>query len=191
MLVPSVLNTTTQRLKQLGPILILGVGLSLLGVSGVHQTWRDRSLRLRAAEVNELVVDPGRTRAAAPQHIFIQWRVDTDITPATLQNGKWSIDPLTATYLVQAAHPGEGGNTVIYGHNTREILGNIRVLVPGEKITLTTDDGVAHQYEVEWTKEVAPTDVSAVQPTDHEALTLFTCSGLLDSMRFVVRARPI
>lgn len=159
-------------------------------ISGVHSTWQDRSLRLRAAQLDQPQAAQGE-RNALPSQIFIPWRVDTLINPGALENGKWSIDQDTATYLSQSARPGEGGNIVLYGHNTREILGNIRALVPGEKITITSQDGSTHDYEVEWTKEVSAEDVSAIQPTETEFLTLFTCSGFLDSQRFIVRAKPV
>jgi LPXTG-site transpeptidase (sortase) family protein len=178
------------KLRNNTPLIIIGIGVSLLLTSGVHSTWRDRSLRLRAEEVSEFAA-PQSERKPSAQKISIPWRVETPIRSGEIQNGKWSLDTDAATHLSQSANPGEAGNIVIYGHNTREILGNIRVLVPGEKITLTTEDGSQHLYEVEWTKEVPPSDVSAVQPTDSEMLTLFTCSGFLDSQRFVVRAKPV
>lgn len=187
-------------LKKAGPVLLLSSGLLLLGVSGLHFTLRDRSLRLRADQVPSYQVvvpefGPNETtlpeRPPAPDHIFVPWRLDVDITPGVLQGDTWSVDEKTATFLSQTARPGEGGNIVIYGHNTRKILGNIRVFIPGEEITLTTQDGQEHTYKVTWTKEVSPDDVSAIQPTDAEVLTLFTCSGFLDSQRFIVRAEPV
>lgn len=108
-----------------------------------------------------------------------------------LTNGNWEVSPEKTSFLSQSARPGEGGNIILYGHNTRKILGNIRALKGGEIITLTTEDGKAHQYKVERMKESDPSDVSWLQPTDSEVLTLYTCSGIFDSKRFLVRAVPI
>lgn len=179
-----------KKFRQLLPFLLIGGGLLLLFTSGIHSTWRDRSLRLREEQVPS-IVENAHTNKSSPLKIYIPWRVDVAVNSGQLKDGKWSIDQDKATHLTQSAFPGDPGNIVIYGHNTREILGNIRVLVPGEKISLFSSDNTEYTYEVEWTQEVSPHDTQALQQTDSEVLTLFTCSGFLDSKRFIVRAKRI
>lgn len=179
-----------KRFQRIVPTLIICSGIVLLLISGIHSSWKDRSLRLREEQtpISEYSSDNHRISL---YKISIPWRVDVAINSGELIDGKWSIDKNTATHLTQSAYPGQDGNIIVYGHNTREILGNIRVLIPGEKISLFTSDGVEHVYEVEWTQEVSPDDISAIQQTNSEVLTLFTCSGFLDSKRFVVRAKKV
>ncbi len=179
--------------RHLGIILIV-TGTLLVSLSTLHNLLRYRSLRVDRATVqaylNAQPVEADQT-SSYPSHIFIQWRVDVDIDSAVYANGDWTISPSHASYLATSGRVGKGGNIVIYGHNKREILGNIRVLKLGELITLTTEDGVQHDYQVQLVKEVSPSDTSLVQPTQEETLTLYTCSGLLDSRRFVVQAKPV
>jgi sortase A len=62
----------------------------------------------------------------------------------------------------------------------------------GDAIRLLAPDG-ERRYRVEWTRIVAPDDVSVLAPTDHAALTLVTCHPFWfvgpAPERFIVRAR--
>lgn len=143
----------------------------------------DESLRTSIADEINL----GKT----PTHIYIPWKVDVAIDPEVYKNGRWTVSDTNASHLVQSAFPGEKGNIIIYGHNKRNIMGNIRAMKLGETITLTTASGAKRVYQVVSTHEVRPEDTSFLAPTEEEVLTLYTCSGFMDSMRFIVRATPV
>jgi len=53
---------------------------------------------------------------------------------------------------------------------------------------LSTDNWF--RYKVSDIKFVSPAQVEVIKPTANERLTLFTCSGFLDSKRLVVTALP-
>lgn len=171
------------------PLFLIVIGLLLLSYSLLHSYFVWRSLRLSSDEVK--VISSQSTSKPVPTHIFIRWFVDSDIESMSLVNTEWSISPTKTSYLIQSARPGESGNIILYGHNTREILGNIRALKGNEVVSLTSSDGKTHQYKVTEMKETEPDDISWLQPTSTETLTMYTCSGLLDSKRFLIRAVPI
>lgn len=129
--------------------------------------------------------------APLPVHIFIPWNTNADIEPMAFSAGNWQVSDTKVTYLLGSARPGEAGNIILYGHNKREILGNIRVLVGGEKITLTTADNKQHVYVVDYAKQVSPSDVTLLGSTNTETLTMYTCAGIWDSQRYIVRAIPM
>lgn len=104
--------------------------------------------------------------------------------------GVWSISPSSATYLDNSARPAEGSNIVVYGHNKNAIFGGLRRVKLQDKITLTTESGKTYEYEVGEIAVVKPTDIVVVLPTDNEVLTVYTCTGFLDSMRLVIKAYP-
>lgn len=184
------LNAVKLYLSASGPETLIVSGLLLFSVSLVHNYLRLRSLTLDAQTV-QAYLDTVLPQSPSPTHIFIPWNTDADITPGIYQNGNWTVSPDQVTHLTSSAMPGQAGNIILYGHNKREILGNIRVLKGGEPITLTLSDGSVRQYLVESAVEVAPTQASLLLPTPDETLTLFTCSGPLDSRRYVVRATPL
>ncbi|MEP7167557.1 MAG: sortase [Candidatus Woesebacteria bacterium] len=168
---------------------LICLGLALLSYFALHHYFYWRSLELSRAQIATGPIQEDHSKE--PTHIFIKWFVDAPIEPMALVGSSWAISPDKVSFLTQSKRPGEAGNIILYGHNTRQILGNIRALKGHETIILTTGDGKEHSYTVSQMKEVDPSDVSWLQPTDTETLTMYTCSGLLDSKRFLVRAIPL
>lgn len=171
-------------------LLLIAVGILLVSFWLVHKLFYYRSLSLSRMQANIVVHELPKV-LPLPTHIFIPWNTDTDIESLPYENNQWQVSDTKVTYLLGSARPGESGNIILYGHNKREILGNIRALKGGEKVTLTTGDGKVHTYVVSKVKEVDPTDVSLLAPTSTETLTMYTCSGFWDSRRFIVQAKPI
>lgn len=171
------------------PLILICIGVVLLSYYLVHSYFYWRSLRLSSNQVQR-VIQPDRT-VFEPNHIFIRWFVDSPIEPMALTGTTWGISPTKVSYLLSSGLPGKGGNIILYGHNTRQILGNIRALKGGEKITITTNEGKEYYYTVQSFQEVQPTDARLLQPTTTEVLTMYTCSGIFDSLRFIVRAVPL
>lgn len=175
------------------PEILLFVGIFFVTISSIHNIVRLRALSLDKAIVDSYLEQPNIQSASPnyPVHIKIPWYVDVDIEPQVYAEGSWTISPDKASYLTASALPGENGNIIIYGHNKRSILGNIRALKGSEIITLTMTDGSIKKYQVKSLTEVAPNNTKLLSPTDSETLTIYTCSGLLDSQRFVLRAIPL
>ncbi len=168
---------------------MIGIGLVLMALWATHAYIYHRSLALSRAQAARITIVAPKA-APLPTHIFIPWNTDANIEPLSFTAGQWGISDTKVTYLLGSARPGEKGNIIMYGHNKREILGNIRALKGGERITIRTEDGKDHIYIVKLTREVEPTDVSLLSPTKDEVLTLYTCSGFWDSKRFIVQALP-
>ena len=114
------------------------------------------------------------------------------IRNAKITNGIWEISENSASYLATSAKPGERGNTVIYGHNKKNvfepIIGNVK---KGNLIELITEENKIYTYEVKEVFEVTPEKVEVVNPADFEVLTVYTCTGFLDSKRQVIKAYPL
>ena len=108
-----------------------------------------------------------------------------------LSDGTWYVDNTLGNYLSESAGLGTGGNVVIYGHNFPQIFGSLDEVKTGELVSVTDQNQVEHRYQIEGITEVDPSDTSWIQPTTESLLTLYTCSGFLDSKRLIVRARLI
>jgi len=185
------LKTYKKKLIQNAPSLLLVAGAFLMSISALHWYFRYQALSLDKdllAQYNQKEVDNAQL---IPTHISIQWFLDTPISEQIFENNNWTISETEASYLTQSALPGQNGNIIIYGHNKRSIMGNIRALKGNEIITLTTKNGEKHQYEIGLIKEVDPDQTEFLEPTNEETLTLYTCSGFLDKKRFIVQAKPV
>ena len=103
-------------------------------------------------------------------------------------------DPATlsraAGHIVQTPLPGEPGNIGIAGHRDT-VFRPLRNVKAGDELTLTTADRI-FTYRVSETSIVNPEDVSVLDPTPRQTLTLVTCYPFTyigaAPKRFIVRA---
>lgn len=116
-------------------------------------------------------------------------QIDLPIVEARVVRGLWELSDTTASHGMGSGNPGDQGNTVIFGHARDELFGPIRELKKDNVIYLLTKNRW-HQYTVIETKLVDTKDVEVIAPTKDETLTLFTCSGFLDSKRLIIVAKP-
>ncbi len=187
---PAKKSSHRARFSYLPEILII-FGIGMVTVSTVHNIVRFRALSIDKKIVAEYHAAPAVAPLPVPTHIFIKWFVDVDIEKEVYTDNHWTISPDKASYLAQSARPSTDGNMIIYGHNLRTVLGNIRALKGNETIVLTLSDGTTRSYKIVSMQQVDPANTKLLSPTNTETLTLYTCAGFLDSQRFVVVAKPL
>lgn len=161
----------------------------LLFATGLYLLYHQTMLSFKVAP--SVIVD-SQLRGPEPMRIQIQRTgIDLPIIPAQIKDGVWETSAITATHLSTSARPHEEGNIIIYAHNKKDMFGPLLWTQVGDEITLTSQDNQQFTYQVTKTQTVKPEEVEVVLPTNHEELTLYTCTGFLDSLRFVVKAKPV
>lgn len=172
----------------MGTVLLV-LGVVLLGVWGAHKFlyFRSMTLSLRHASLFTSASAP----VSYPAEILIGERINIPIVPAGYVNGSWLISDRYANHVTKSATPGNAGNIIIYAHNKASMFGPLHLVQKGEQITVKTKDGKTHRYRITDTLTVAPSETQFLLPSSTEVLTLYTCTGFLDSMRLIVRAVPI
>lgn len=115
--------------------------------------------------------------------------IDLPIAEAKVINGYWEVSETSASHGNGSAYPGENGNIVIFAHARTGMFLPLRDINADELIYILGYDRW-YRYRVVKTKLVDPKEVEVVAPTEKETLTLFTCSGFLDSKRLIVTAIP-
>jgi sortase A len=118
-------------------------------------------------------------------------QIDLKVDPGQIKDGVWLISETNATFLNTSSTPGNEGNTVIYGHNKKVIFGSLPYLSIGQKIIIKTTDGKIYTYEVYEKDFVGSDRVDLVSPTNKEELTVYTCWGIFDTQRAVIKAKLI
>ncbi|MEK7581475.1 MAG: sortase [Patescibacteria group bacterium] len=116
---------------------------------------------------------------------------DLAVSDGKFENGRWEVAAEGVSFYTQSALPEAGGNTVLYGHNKARILGGLVDMRKGDMIELRLENGELRNYEVTETKTIKPTDVSILSTSTDTILTIYTCSGFLDTSRFVVLAKLV
>lgn len=167
-------------------LLVLGIVFILTSLFFVYQ--RHNPMRLAFAD-NSIVTTKPDTNKTLPSKIIIK-RIDVDlpVESAEITENKWSDTKSGVSYLLSSPTPGSIGNSVLYGHNWPGLLGDLTRIVPGDIITIKFVDGSVRNFEVEFTTTVDPSQTGVLASSRKKQLTVYTCTGFLDSKRFVVTA---
>lgn len=129
---------------------------------------------------------------ASPVKIYIpKLEKILDISDGYIVDGRWTVSETGVSYLTKSALPGEIGNSVIYGHNKAEILGKLSKVEKGDLVYVVLSNGSIAKYEIFEEKEVKPNEVQILDSVGDSRLTLYTCSGFLDSARYVIIGKLI
>jgi LPXTG-site transpeptidase (sortase) family protein len=108
---------------------------------------------------------------------------------AEVEGNKWPATSKGVSYLSSTALPGEMGNSVLYGHNWPNLLGNLTKAQEGDDIVVVFSDGSRKKFIIDSTFIVTPDSGWILSPTDDTRITIYTCTGFLDSKRFVAVAK--
>jgi len=194
----------SQRQKKLQLIAMILVGLTMFFSGSSYLVYQktvlsfNTSFNTNAKSPTELPGGPDKPPAenqqlSPPTKIEIpRLNIDLPITVNSIsEKGIWEISETGASFLNLSAMPGSSSNTVIYGHNKKHLFGPLVQIKIGDEIIIHTENNEAKNYQVQEILTVTPDEISVILPTKEEILTVYTCTGLLDSKRFVVRAVPI
>lgn len=115
-------------------------------------------------------------------------QTNVSVVTAGITDGVWPLSNDSAVYLDGSGQIGQQGNAVIYGHDTNKVFSKLKKLVPGDVITLATQQGDQFHYQVELSQSVTPDQTHILAPTTDERLTLYTCEGIFSQKRRVLVA---
>lgn len=113
-------------------------------------------------------------------------KVDLPIIPSVIKNGQWEATTTGVSYLSSSPIPGDTGNSILYGHNWPNLLGPLIHARPKDLIEIIYSDNSRQVFEIEYTVIVSPEETHVLLPSKDKRITLYTCTGFMDSKRFVV-----
>lgn len=167
-------------------LIIFGVIILIFGFYLTHLRYSPKTLAFEGASSLSQA-----SHATLPRMIKINSiNIVLPVVASKITNNLWETTPDGVSFLTTSAKPGSKGNSVFYGHNWGSILGNLHKTKPGDKIEIVMDNGKKYEYDVEYTAVVEPTQTSVINDVGDERLTIYTCTGFLDTKRFVVVAKP-
>lgn len=148
---------------------------------------------------NPVKIDPGfiqpqslpkLNREIPTQIIIPSVAIDIPVKESKIVNGYWEVFENSAGWGEGSAAPDEIGNQVIFAHARQGLFLPLQNVKSGQKVYILTDNKF-YTYEVESIHEVNPSETEVIKPTPDSVLTLYTCSGLADSKRLIVKAKKI
>lgn len=158
--------------------IVLGVGLL---VFGGYLVWERYTPKLTPLE-SRVSLSPYPTSIAIPKIGVI-----LPILPSEYKNNKFQTTKDGVSYLLTSPAPGTVGNSVMYGHNWPNLLGKLPQVMPGDKI-IVSHGTKKIIYSVIFTYVVNANETHIHKNTNDTRLTLYTCTGLFDTKRFVITA---
>ena len=165
-------------------LVFLGFLLIIFGGYLVLERYSPKKL-----EFKDLKVSRTASSKITPVRIIIPTlKIDNGIYPAKIENGTWEATTKGISYLSTSAVPGDGGNSILYGHNWSNLLGNLTKIKPGDMIEIVMNTGEKKKFRVEFTSIVDPSQTHILSQTTDARITLYICTGFLDSKRFVATA---
>jgi LPXTG-site transpeptidase (sortase) family protein len=171
------------------PLILISFGLLLLSIWGIHKYFYNQSMSLSdtilASYAKKNPTD------VLPVHITVGKTISLPIVESGKQEGVWAISQTKANHVTSSSVPGSLGNTIIYAHNAPNLFGPLDKAQKGDPIAIRLSDGSLHKYIVTEVSWVTPSHTELLSPANHEVITVYTCGGLLDSLRIVVRAIPV
>jgi len=115
--------------------------------------------------------------------------IDQTVRPGVYDsaNKTWTVDS-TAAFHATTTVPANNANgtTLIYGHAEWGIFGRLVEVGPGAEAYVYTPEGYRFMYVYESSRQVDPTDVSALTALGSPKLLMQTCSGPFDIYRTLV-----
>ncbi|MEK7497462.1 MAG: sortase [Patescibacteria group bacterium] len=181
----------TKKFTRNKPFLLFSISLGVaLFIIGAYFLLYERTI-LSFSRTPEVAVTTIGQKSKPVKVEIGDLNIDLPISESRIVNRIWEISKNGASHLNTSASPGEEGNIVIYGHNRKVVFGSLPYARVGTKIKLTTEDGKVHDYEVIKKDTVKPNNLMYVLPASEEILTIYTCTGFLDSMRAVLVAKPL
>lgn len=150
---------------------------------------RYNPVRLSIATYKKVDLKPASFEHKTPASIQItSLDIHLPLIPAKITTQGWETTSQGVSYLTTSPMPGLVGNSIVYGHNWPNLLGRLRDIQPGDTITVYYTDGTTTEFTVEKTAVIAPDQIGILDATEDTRITIYTCTGFLDSKRFVAVA---
>ena len=169
---------------------ILSLILIILGAALIVYPVANKALATITPTIKQQVISTNTSSKPAKLYIPKLTKI-LYISNGQVVGDRWAISETGVSYLVSSALPGQTGNSVIYGHNRNDILGYLPKVTSGDPVYVVLANGDYVKYEVAETKVIQPSQVEILNQSQDSRLTIYTCTGFLDTARFVVVAEQI
>src|SRR3989344_3261030 len=178
-----------RHISQAFAIFLILAGAGLIFWSSFRQGYGLQTANQAQVQLSQEEKDK---EAPKPAKIYIPKLERTlDVSDGFIKDNRWTVSQTGVSYLINSGRLGEPGNVVLYGHNTKDVLGRLWKVQVGDIVEVTDSGGNTYKFEIFERKEVKPNTVDILESTQDSRLTIYTCSGFLDTARFVVAGKLV
>lgn len=171
-------------------LIIIGIAFFSLGLYQVWERNDANRLAFHNYEYTETEAKDIESKNLPTAIKIPDLNLTLQVIPSKIEGNKWQTSKDGVSYLTSSPVPGEDGNSIIYGHNWAGLLATLPSIKPGNTIEVEYADKSKKKFAVAYTLTVSPGDQSILNSGNDKRITLYTCTGFLDSKRFVAVAMP-
>ena len=163
-------------------------GLSF-SVIGLYQIFLSQYPQVLAFDNYSYAAPVEASQEQQPTKITIKrLGINLPIIPTKVVNNKWEVSTVGASYLATSPIPGTQGNSIIYAHDWTSLFGPLVGAKNGDEVDVQYADHSVKKFTITYTSAVSPTESTILAPSKDKRITMYTCTGFLDSKRFVAVA---
>lgn len=168
--------------------IVIGVSVGMVGNSlrAQQAPVQAYSAAVVSSDATEPAIERGRPVAFTVPRIGLSRTIIPGEYDYSTQN--WTLTNDNAQYAVITPELStKKGQTVIYGHNTYQVLAPMKDLLPGDEVQVTSDEGKTFIYTYVSDRFVEPNDVSVFRERpDSPRIVFMTCDGLFSQTRRLI-----
>lgn len=162
------------------------LGLIAAGIAGLlpyANMWANRQYAIANAAPFEVNSQPLRPDTLSGKPVRLQvpsLGIDLAVADGAYNpsDGSWTLSKDKVHFALPSAPANnQEGNTLIYGHNRKEVFAKLLSIQPGAAAIVTTENGYRFTYIYTQTETVDPTATEIFGYQGAPRLTLQTCTG--------------
>lgn len=157
----------------------------------LYQRYRPNPLAFQGAVFTRTLSAESTSVGVPVQLVIPSLSLSLPIIGAEIEDTTWKTSEKAVSYLKSTPLPGKSGNAVLYGHNWPNLLGPLHQIHIGDRIEIRDADGSATTFQVAFITTVTPEQTNILENSKDSRITLYTCTGFLDSKRLVVTALKV
>ncbi|MEK7595006.1 MAG: sortase [Patescibacteria group bacterium] len=169
--------------------LVIAVICFLSATFLIYKKYQNKNVYVDQKTVQELYSG----QAIYKKPVFIKIRtldISLPIIESSIKKGVWETNDKGVSYLLNSPLPGESGNSILYGHNFPGLLGKLKNIQRDNEIEILFNNGEVKRFVVKATSTTGSKSLHILKQTQDTRITIYTCTGFMDSKRFVVTAVP-
>ncbi|CAN5201881.1 hypothetical protein BH09PAT2_BH09PAT2_02030 [soil metagenome] len=165
--------------------IIIGIGCFVYAGTLYAQRTNPKRLEFNEYHIQQPVI----SGKILPSRLVIpSANIDLPLVPSSIKDGEWETTDQGVSYLKGGTLPGDRGNSIMYGHNFENLLGPLIRVKTGDDLTVKFSNGEEKTFVVAGIMTVTPDQTHILNDTSDRRITLYTCTGFLDSKRLVIVA---
>lgn len=165
-------------------IVMILFGVTLLSIVALHKT-----SEVSASNTQPVTIIQKPQPFSAVEVTIPSVNIDAPIIEGSIDNGVWKLDNNAVLKINVADSSNTKQAILLYAHDFIKLFGSLRFVKIDDQIYVKDDQGKVKTYQIISKEDIKPTQVDKLIPDLDNELILYSCDGVMDSQRVLVKAK--